>query len=160
MPAKPPPRDVLEDFLYAEAALLDRGDFAAWLELFTADGVYWVPAAPEQADPEDHVSLFHENVPLMRMRVERLAHPRAHGMALPIRTSRVVGNVVGGGFAEGDAIVRSRFQMVEFQGLRQRIFAGAYTHRLAVTGAGLRIRMKRVDLVNVEGWHEAMQVFL
>jgi benzoate/toluate 1,2-dioxygenase beta subunit len=159
-----PPRSALEDFLYAEAALLDRGDFAAWLGLFTADGVYWVPAAPDQADPEDHVSLFYENLPLMRMRVERLGHPRAHGVAAPIRTSRIVGNVVADGTADGradgDLIVRSRFQMVEFQDRRQRIFAGAYTHRLAETEAGLRIRMKRVDLVTVEGWHEAMQVFL
>lgn len=155
-----PPRSAIEDFLFAEAALLDRGDFAAWLDLFAPDGVYWVPAAPGQTDAENEVSLFHENVALMRMRIERLGHPRAHGVALPIRTSRIVGNVAAENGAGGDLVVRSRFHMVEMQDRRQRIFAGAYTHRLVAAEAGFRIRLKRVDLVGVEGWHEAMQVFL
>ncbi|MCW5771866.1 MAG: aromatic-ring-hydroxylating dioxygenase subunit beta [Rhodospirillaceae bacterium] len=155
-----PPRSALEDFLFAEAALLDGGAFGAWLDLFTPDGIYWVPASPNQTDAENEISLFHENVALMRMRIERLGHPRAHGVALPIRTSRIVGNVVAGGIDDGAIVVRSRFQLVEFQDRRQRLFAGAYTHRLVPEGGSFRIRQKRVDLVNVEGWHEAMQVFL
>ena len=51
----------LERFLADEAALLDRGAFDEWLQLFAPDGTYWVPAAEGQADPFDHVSLFFEN---------------------------------------------------------------------------------------------------
>ena len=153
-------RDEIERFLIDEAALLDGGDYEAWLDLFPVDGSYWVPAAPDQPDPHDHVSLFFENKPLMRMRVERLRHPRAHGVTLPIRTSRIVGNVVLGAGGEGDLIAHSRFHLTEFQNGVQRCFAGAYTHRVAVTAAGPRIRLKRVDLVNVEACHEALQVFL
>ena len=155
-------RAEIERFLVAEAELLDRGDYAAWLDLFAEDGWYWVPAAPDQPDPDDHVSLFYENKPLMRMRIERLAHPRAHGVARPIRTSRVVGNVVlDPAAADANRLVaRSRFHMAEVQDGRQRIFAGAYTHHLAATPAGLRIRLKRVDLVNADACHEALQVFI
>jgi benzoate/toluate 1,2-dioxygenase beta subunit len=149
-----------ERFLVGEAALLDRGAFEAWLALFTADGWYWVPAAASQPDPYDHVSLFFENKPLMRMRIERLTHPRAHSLAHPIRTSRVLGNVVLHGGDGGDVLVRSRFHLTECRNGAQRVFAGAYTHRLAVTPEGLRIRVKRVDLVNVDACHEPMQVFL
>ncbi len=155
-------QDDVERFLVEEAALLDRGAWEAWLALFTPDGWYWVPAAPAQSDPFGHVSLFFENRPLMQMRAERLQHPRAHGVAMPIRTSRVVGNVqlFSGGEGSADILARSRFHMTEAQDGRQRVFAGTYIHRLAVTEEGLRIRVKRVDLVNADQPHEAMQVFI
>ena len=38
-------RAELEAFVLAEARLLDERRFAAWLELFAEDGVYWVPSA-------------------------------------------------------------------------------------------------------------------
>ena len=157
-----PGRAEVEQFLIEEAALLDRGAWEAWIALFTVDGWYWVPASPAQSDPFDHVSLFFENRPLMLMRAERLRHPRAHGVAAPIRTSRVVGNVqlVGGGDGGGDILARSRFHMTEVQDNRQRVLAGTCIHRLAATDEGLRIRVKRVDLVNADTPHEAMQVFI
>ena len=47
------------------------------------------------------------------------------------------------------------------QGARQRLFAGAYTHRLVRdAAAGFRIRQKRVDLVNCDAQHEAIQIFI
>lgn len=152
----------VEEFLVEEAALLDRGAWEAWIALFTPDGWYWVPASPQQSDPFDHVSLFFENRPLMQMRAERLQHPRAHGVATPIRTSRVIGNVqlFSGGEGSADILARSRFHMTEVQDGRQRVFAGTCIHRLAVTDEGLRIRVKRVDLVNADSPHEAMQVFI
>lgn len=150
----------IERFLVEEAALLDRGAYEAWINLFTPDGWYWVPASPAQSDPFDHVSLFFENRALMRMRAERLQHPRAHGVAAPIRTSRVVGNVLPYAAEGGELLVRSRFHMTEAQEGRQRVFAGTYVHRLAPTPEGLRIRVKRVDLVNADAPHEAMQVFI
>ena len=150
----------VERFLIEEAALLDRGAFDAWVELFTADGWYWVPVSPAQTDPFDHVSLFFENKALMRMRAERLKHPRAHGMAAPIRTSRVLGNVLIHGGESGDIVVRSRFHMTEAQDGAQRVWAGNVLHRLSPTKDGLRIRVKRVDLVNADHPHEGMQVFV
>jgi benzoate/toluate 1,2-dioxygenase beta subunit len=146
----------VERFLIEEAALLDRGAYESWINLFTADGWYWVPVSPAQTDPFDHISLFFENKTLMRMRAERLQHPRAHGVAAPIRTSRVLGNVLIHGRDGSDIVVRSRFHMAEAQDGRQRIFAGTYIHRLAATNDGV----KRVDLVNAEAPHEAMQVFI
>jgi ethylbenzene dioxygenase subunit beta len=153
-------RAAAEHFLFAEAALLDDGLFEDWLDLFAPDGAYWVPAARGQPDPFDHVSLFYEDRTLMDMRIRRLRHPQAHALASPIRTSHVVGNVVLAGMDGEASVIRSRFVCVEFQDDRQRVFAGAYTHRLVSGADGLRIRQKRVDLVNVEAWHEAMQVFI
>jgi benzoate/toluate 1,2-dioxygenase beta subunit len=153
-------RAAIADFLLREAALLDDGRFEEWLDLFTPDGTYWVPAAPDQPDPHDHVSLFYEDRTLMRMRILRLRHPQAHALAIPIRTSRIVGGALPA-TPDGDVlVVRARFQLVEVQGERQRLFAGTYTHRLVRDGERFRIRQKRVDLLNCDGLHEAIQTFL
>jgi benzoate/toluate 1,2-dioxygenase beta subunit len=148
----------IERFLTAEAALLDEGRFEAWLELFAPDGTYWVPAQPEQPDPLDHVSLFYEDRALLAMRIERLRHPDAHALAVPIRTSRLVGNAAMAEPVGADLVVRSRFQLLEQQGERQRLFAGAYTHRLARADGIFRIRQKRVDLVGADSAHEPIQI--
>ncbi len=155
-----PGRAEAEDFLYREAALLDAQDWERWLDLFAQDGTYWVPLAADQPDPLDHVSLFYEDRPLMAMRIARLRHPHAHGVARPIRTSRLVGNVRVEAGADGACVVRSRFHLMEFHEDRHRAFAGAYTHRLVAQDGGWRIRQKRVDLVDADAAHEGMQVFL
>jgi benzoate/toluate 1,2-dioxygenase beta subunit len=140
--------------------LLDEQAFERWLALFTEDGTYWVPAVPGQADPFTHVSLFFEDRPLMEMRIARLRHPHAHGASRAIRTSRIVANVMVDS-ADGDRLtVRSRFQLVEFHAGRKRLIAGAYEHRLVAESDSYRIERKRVDLVDADGEHEAMQLFL
>ena len=37
------------DFLYREARLADEARYAEWLELWTDDAVYWVPATTDPA---------------------------------------------------------------------------------------------------------------
>ncbi len=153
------PRAV-EAFLYHEADLLDSGRYEEWFDLLTEDATYWVPASPGQPDPFDHVSLFYEDRTLLAMRIARLRHPQAHALAVPIRTSRVVGNVVAGAPSGGEVTVRARFQLVERQGDRQRLFAGATTHRLVPRPGGFAIRGKRIDLIDCDGLHEALQIIL
>ena len=38
----------IESLLYREADCLDRADLTAWMALYTEDGTYWMPAAPDQ----------------------------------------------------------------------------------------------------------------
>ncbi len=145
-------------FLFAEAELLDTGAYDAWLDLFTEDARYWVPAYPAQTDPVNEVSLYYENLVLMQARVGRLRHPRA--MGLPVRTSHLIGNVMPDGqTGDGALIYRSRFQMIEFVGDAQRLYGGAFTHHLVAVGDSWKIRQKRVDLVNAGGVFDLLQVF-
>jgi len=148
----------IAQFLFAEAELLDTGAYDEWLDLFTDDGRYWVPASPTQTDPLNQVSLYYENLALMQARIGRLRHPRA--MGLPVRTSHLIGNITPiGQTADGDLIVRSRFQMIEFIDDAQRLHGGLVTHHLVADGPGWKIRLKRVDLVNAGGIFELLQGF-
>ena len=47
----------VEQFLYREAALLDRPDLDQWIELYTTDGTYWMPSIEDQVDPLNHISV-------------------------------------------------------------------------------------------------------
>ena len=89
----------------------------------------------------------------MRVRIGRINHPNAWSQSPPNRTGHVVSNVIveSEDAATGDLIVRSKFHVVEYRNDEQRYFAGKYRHDLASTPRGYRIRLQRVDIVNVEG---------
>jgi 3-phenylpropionate/cinnamic acid dioxygenase small subunit len=48
------------------------------------------------------------------------------------------------------ALVRSKFMMIEFRRNEQRLFGGTCLHRLVHRDGGIRIRLKRIDLVNCD----------
>jgi 3-phenylpropionate/cinnamic acid dioxygenase small subunit len=141
-----------ERFLFAEARLLDEGKFDAWLALFIEDAWYWVPSEPDQQSPFDTVSLIYDDRRLLETRVRRLASPVIYSQEPRSRTSRMVGNVTVETMdaAAGAAVVRSKFQMIEYRRQQQRIFGGTCWHRLVTRGDDLRIAWKRVDLVNCD----------
>jgi 3-phenylpropionate/cinnamic acid dioxygenase small subunit len=37
----------VEQFLYQQSELLDSKRWQDWIDLFTPDGIYWMPPAPE-----------------------------------------------------------------------------------------------------------------
>ncbi|MGH7090589.1 MAG: aromatic-ring-hydroxylating dioxygenase subunit beta [Stellaceae bacterium] len=146
----------VEAFLVAEARLLDEGRFEDWLALFTDDAWYWVPAAPDQANPFDAVSLVYDDRRLLETRVRRLLNPNIHAHTPPARASRIVSNVTIEEQADDAATVRSKLLMVEYRRNAQRLFAATCRHRLVIRGEGLKIAWKRVDLVNCDSELEGL----
>jgi benzoate/toluate 1,2-dioxygenase beta subunit len=153
-------RAPFELFLMYEARLLDERRFRDWMELFTEDATYWVPAVPGQDSPFNQASLFYDDRELMKTRVERLEHPRIHVQTPPSRTAHLVGNtlVEEADEAKGEYLVSSTVFMTEYREDRQRLFAGRQLHRLRLAGASFRIAHKRVDLINCDSAFEAMAV--
>lgn len=146
------------DFLHHEAELLDQGRWHEWLALFDAAGVYWVPSRPGQTDPLGEVSLFHEDKDLLGLRIGRLVHPAAHGLASPLHTSRIVGNVRVAAAVDGSVTATARFHLLEYQAGRHRAFAGGLRHHLRRTAQGWKILEKRVDLVDIDHAHAMIQI--
>jgi len=150
----------IEEFLFHEALLLDQRRFEDWRDLFTDDGIYWVPTEENQQSGIETHSIFYDDKTLMDHRVRRLNHPLNYAQTPPSRTRHVIGNVVveDGGGAGGEIHVRSSLIAVEYWRDRQRIFAGDCHHRLRRERGGLRIASKRVDLANCDAVHEHMSV--
>ncbi|WNG26389.1 aromatic-ring-hydroxylating dioxygenase subunit beta [Cystobacter fuscus] len=130
----------LEQFLYAEAALLDEHRFEAWLGLFTPDARYRVPVrtnrvtreAPESQDASAH---FDDDLRGLSLRVARLTSGLAWSESPLGRTRRLVSNVqVRALDAPGEVEVRSCFLLYRtrqehavdlFAGLRQDVLRRA-----------------------------------
>ena len=145
----------VERFLYRQAEILDEKQMDDWLALFLDDGFYWMPAEEAQTAGDGVPNIFWEDQDLMRMRIARNTHPRAHSQAPHNRLSHVVSNVIiESEDANGDIVVRSRFHCTEYFRYEVRGFAGKYRHFLKKTPDGYRIALQRVDLVNREGPYE------
>lgn len=153
----------IEQYLYREAAFLDDRDWEGWEALFADGGTYWVPLAHDQKDALNHASLFYEDAMMREVRRRRLEHVRAWSQLPATQTARVVGNVMitSGSRSQGELTVRSTFQLAEWRARRDlRQLAGRYTHTLVLVEDEWRIRQKRVDLINCDGVHHALEVFI
>ena len=91
----------VQQFLYAEAALLDERRFEEWLDRCAPDIRYWMPAQTNRdrrerertiGGPED-LPMFEETWEHLHQRVRRLATGQAWAEEPPSRTRRLVTNV-------------------------------------------------------------------
>jgi benzoate/toluate 1,2-dioxygenase beta subunit len=87
---------------------------------------------------------------LLETRVRRLASPRIYSQEPRSRTSRIVANVTIEASGPEFVATRSKFMMIEFRRGEQRPFGGTSFHRLVLLDGAMRIRLKRIDLVNCD----------
>jgi benzoate/toluate 1,2-dioxygenase beta subunit len=85
-------RQAAEDFLYREARLLDTGQLEAWLGLFAADGIYWIPINA-QGDPEREPSVIYDDTSQRQKRVFQLLQGSRYAQIPASRTVHVISNV-------------------------------------------------------------------
>lgn len=152
----------LVDFIVTEARLIDEARYDEWLALFDEDGRYWVPlAGAAQADPVAHNSLAYEDRLLLALRVERLKNPRAHSLRVTTRCQHVLQppSIEQHDDQAGAYALRTPFVYVETRGERQLVLAGTARHDLVARDGMLRIRQKRVDLLNADAPLPAIQLF-
>ena len=147
-------------FLFHEARLLDARRWQEWLTLFTTDGMYWAPLVHGQTDPINHASLFYEDALMREVRARRLEEKRAWSQQPVTQAARIVGNILPLPDEDGDLMVASTFHMLEWRRDGQRMLGGQYTHRLRRTPQGLRIVLKRIDLINREDVQDTLETFL
>jgi len=151
----------VQQFIFHEARLLDERRWQEWLDLWTDDGMYWIPQEHGQTSPYDHISLCWENKILREMRIRTLTNERNWAQQPVTHSSRVIGNVmIDGTDSEGYLVVRSAFHLTESRKDETRYVAGSYIHKLASTDGGWRIRLKQVNLVNCDGTHKSIQAHI
>jgi p-cumate 2,3-dioxygenase subunit beta len=141
-------RAEVEDFLYAEADLLDNWKLDDWLALMTEDAAYYVPPN-DKPDADHRGTLFTiaDDIVRLRERVVRLKDPNCHAEYPPSRTRRLITNVRITG-VEGDTIaVAANFAVYRYRrGEPVREFVGRYRYRLRRTGGVLKIAERRAVL--------------
>lgn len=156
-------RDALIDFVYDEARMLDDKRFDTWYELFTEDGLYWIPLVPGQQDGVNHASLMYEDRLLLKLRIERLKQPRAFSQQPESRSQHVLQRpeIEACGAAANDGYrLRTPFIYTEARGDEQLIFTGVVRHHLVDVDGQLKIRCKRIDLLNCDAALPSVQLFM
>ena len=84
-------RHKAEEILFTEARLLDDGLYEKWLELFTEDGIYWIPS-DESTDPDEETSIMYDDGRQREKRVFQLRNK--HLAQAPLsRTIHFITNV-------------------------------------------------------------------
>jgi 3-phenylpropionate/cinnamic acid dioxygenase small subunit len=138
--------------LRKERDLLDRGDLDAWRQLFTTDGVYWMPSDPAHEKPLEAISLMLEGQELMEIRARNFGHAMSPSMAHPLRSCRLmeIRSILPSKGGDGEWQAIASFHAVISYRQEQQLFAGSYTYLVAATGTGFLIRQKRVDILNVD----------
>lgn len=151
----------VEQFLFYQAELLDGQHWRGYLDLFSADGMYWMPAAPEQTEWMNSPSIFAEDRWMREVRLGRITHPNAWSQAPHWMTSHLLGNVAIERASDTEVQVRSRFHMAEYRRDRHRQFSGTYRHTLVREPEGWRIQLQRVDLFNPQAIYDyVLQVWV
>jgi 3-phenylpropionate/cinnamic acid dioxygenase small subunit len=139
----------VEQFLYRQAEILDGKKWQDWIDLFTPDGIYWMPPAPDYKTWDGQPAIFAEDKNLMTVRMNRVLHPDAWSQRPLWETNHVVSNVIIEKASGDEIVARSRFHMMELRRDSVRHFGGRYQHTLVRGADGvLRIRLQRVDLFN------------
>jgi p-cumate 2,3-dioxygenase beta subunit len=141
-------RAEVEEFLYAEAALLDAWSLDEWLQLYDTDAKYEVPCndTPD-GDPHTDLLLIDDNYTRLQARVARLNSRRAHREYPHSRTNHQVFNVsVADPDEDGEIAVTALFTVWRFRGAKSSCYVGRYRYRLRRSNNALRIAFKRAEL--------------
>ncbi len=141
-------RAEVEDFLYAEAALLDEWRLDDWFALFAPGAVYEVPTAgaPDDDDPARSLFYIADDYVRLRERVKRLTKKEAHAEYPRSRLRRMVSNVrILGGEARA---LKVACNLVCYRARSGKVdtYFGHVLYTLDVTGPAWRIHAKRVLL--------------
>jgi p-cumate 2,3-dioxygenase subunit beta len=140
-------RQQVEEFLYAEAELLDAWVLDDWLLLFDEDAKYEVPCndAPD-GDPARDLMLIDDNYMRLAARVTRLNSRRAHREYPHSRTNHQVFNVRVQDVSAEQLSVTASFTVWRFRAGRTSCYVGRYRYRLRRSDGGFRIAAKRAEL--------------
>lgn len=147
-------------WLEDEADILDAAEFRRWETLWADDGCYWIPVSPDQDDPERFVSLVFDDRLAIERRIGRITSRLAYAMQPVAHGSRMIGNVRVEATPDGLIEARSRFVLTLSRRGEQHLLAGRLTHRLRRDQGGLRIVLKRVDVVGADTVLENFTVVL
>lgn len=144
-----------EGFLTQEAKLIDNAQFNEWLDLFSADCLYWVPITPGGGNPRTEISHAFDDCRRLTDRAYWLRTGLAFSQIPQSRTRRLISNIeVLDEPDSGLRFVRSSFVVHEFRAGVAKTYAGWYGHVLAPDGDRWKIRLKQANLLDSEAIHE------
>jgi len=143
------------DVLYREAAYLDERRWTEWLELYTTDAEFWIPAWDEDgkptSDPQSQLSLiYYDRRAGLEDRIWRIDSGLSAASSPWVRTCHLISNIRITEVINGQPQVASHWQVNVYRPEKQHSFTyfGFYEHSLRAEDERLRIAKKKIVLLN------------
>jgi 3-phenylpropionate/cinnamic acid dioxygenase small subunit len=141
--------------LAREAMLLDRLDFDPWLDLYTVDCLFWMPAwrddGTQTEDPDRELSLiYYRGRRNLEDRVQRIRSGFSVASAVLPRVSHMIGNVLAEPLEDGHVRVDSAFivNVYDVRTGRSHAYFGRYEHAFRLESGTWKIAQKIIRLMN------------
>ncbi len=140
-------RTAVEDFLSFEAALLDDWRLDEWLQLFTDDCTYHVPATDRpDGDPLRDLFLIQDDYFLLAQRVDALMNGTAWAESPRSTTQRMISNVRCARVSD-EVLVRANFLVHRCTPRQTDVYPGRYELTLVEAREhGFQIRRRKAVL--------------
>lgn len=152
-------RATLESFIKAELRYLNAHNFAPWIDLFTDDGVYFMPLDEAQADPDIYDMIMYDTKALMHIRLENFGHPQSPSMEYPIRSTRMISDCQIIKETADQCRTETPFMASIFY-QKMHWYAGTYFHDFVREAGALKIKRKQVNLLNMGAPMDAIMTYL
>lgn len=141
------------DIIFREATLLDRREWEDWLETYTEDAVYWVPAWKSEEettdDPENQLNLIYlKGRGRLEDRVFRIESGDSYASVPLDRTVHVIGTVVVGEPRDDSITATANWVVHTFGKKGASTRGGMYDFDLRRVGGALKIARKKITLID------------
>ncbi|MCE4057318.1 aromatic-ring-hydroxylating dioxygenase subunit beta [Pseudomonas sp. Au-Pse12] len=135
-------------FIWQEADMLDHGDFAQWLDLWTEDATYIIPIDPLETDFENTLNYAYDNHHMRQLRVTRLTSGESISTTPRARTVRSQSRFRLLADEGGVVTVRCAQNLREFRKDVLKHYTADVTFELLRCGDSFKIRRKLIQLIN------------
>ena len=156
----PTMRELVEDFLFREAELLDDWRLDDWVALFTEDARYVVPTTDlPEGDPQRDLVFIDDDITRLRARAVRLNSRHAHREYPWSRTRRFVSNVRVSETGDGQLSVTANVMVYRFRSGEGAPYVGSVHYTLRMDNGELKIAYRRAVLdLEALSWHGAVSI--
>jgi len=146
-------RERAVELLLREAEFLDEKRWDDWLDLYTEDAEFWIPAWDGEhtltKDPNREISLiYYQSRAGLEDRIFRLRTELSLASTPLPRTVHLLTNHRFNASGDGVIEVRSNYTTHSYKHKTTKTFYGYYEHRLRLSGDRLLIARKRVIVLN------------
>ena len=141
------------ELIFREALCLDERRWDDWLALYDEKAEFWVPAWKSEheptSDPESEIALIYATSRVaLEERVARVRSGRSAASSPLPRTAHALSNLL---VVPGEGLTVSSVATTHIYDTRRReshVYFGRCEHRLVDANGGLRIRRKKIVLLN------------
>lgn len=151
-PADAVTSQMVADFLYREAELLDEWRLAEWETMLASDAVYEIPSN-DCPDGTSRNSLFiiADDRERIHQRVLRVSSPNCHAEYPRSRTQRMISNIRISKTEGSLVYVAANLVCYRFRRYQQSAtYVGALRYVLRLTDGAFKIKQRRIELASEE----------